>query len=68
MEKTKKEGFPSWSGLDTTVQATHHSGGSSDATQWDEEQGHDGSQASFRACPQGLALMMAFVDQQGEGR
>lgn len=50
----------------TTVQATHHSGGFLDATQWDEELGHKGSQASFRACPQGLALLMAFVDRQRE--
>lgn len=50
----------------TTVQATHHSGGFPDATQWDEELGHKGSQASFRACPQGLALLMAFVDRQRE--
>ena len=50
----------------TTVQATHHSGGFPDASQWDGEQGHEGSQASFRVCRQGSALLMAFVDQQRE--
>ena len=49
-------------------QATHHSGGFPDAAQWDEEQGLEDPQPGFRAYPQGLAFLMAFADQQGEGR